>query len=134
MSMCNCSCRCNCALISLIAGVILGVVTAFLQITGTITVTVPFLWAAVGLAVVYLGILLLSTGCCRCDRGCLCTNIRLTLLGILGTALLGLILLAVGITATSVVSAILVGLLVLSLTLTLAGAACYVKSALGCGD
>ena len=134
MSNCSCSCRCNCALVGLIIGIVLGVVAAFLQITGTITVTTAFLWAALGLGAVYLGILLLSAGCFRCDCGCLCTNIQLTLLGILGTVLLAAILLAVGITATSVVSAILVGLLVASLTVTFTGAACYVRSALGCGE
>ena len=132
--MCNCSCRCRCTLAAVIAGVILGVVAAFLQITGAITVTTAFLWVAFGIAVGYLALLLASAACRRCDMGCLCANLGLTLLGILGTALLSVILLAVGITATSVVSAIAVGLLVLSLTVTLGGAACYVRAALGCGE
>lgn len=131
---CNCTCRCNCALLSLIIGAVLGVLAAFTQITGGLTFPVAFLWSAVGLAAVYLAVLLASVCCCRCDSPCLCTNLKLTLLGILGTALTGTILLVVGITATSVVSAILVGLLVLSLSVLLGGAACYVRSALGCGD
>ena len=131
---CNCTCRCSCALVTLIVGVILGVVAAFLQITGGLTIPTAFLWASVGAAAVYLAVLLRSICCCRCDSVCLCTNLKLTLLGILGSILLGVILLLVGITATSVVSAILVGLLVLSLTVLLGGAACYVRSALGCGD
>ena len=134
MSNCNCSCRCNRALVSLIVGAVLGVVTAFLQITGGLTIPTAFLWAAVGLAGVYLAVLLHSVCCCRCDCPCLCTNLKLTLLGILATIAVGAILLLVGITATSVVSAILVGLLVLSLSALLGGAACYVNSALGCGN
>ena len=51
---------------------------------------------------------------------------------VLGTVLLALVLLAVGITATSVVSAILVGLLVFFLWLTVAASACYVRCAADC--
>lgn len=134
MTNCNCSCRCKCALAAVIAGVILGVIAAFLQITGTITVTTAFLWVGLGIGVGYLAVLLLGMGCCRCDVRCQCGNLELTLLGILATILLSVVQLAVGITATSVVSAILTGLLVLGLTLTFGGAACYVRSALGCGE
>ena len=46
--------------------------------------------------------------------------------------LLALILLAVGITATSVLSAVLVGVLVFFLWLTVAASACYVRCAADC--
>lgn len=58
MPLCNCSCRCSCTAVALIVSAILGVLAAFLQITGVITVTTAFLWVALGIAVVYLG--------CRC--------------------------------------------------------------------
>lgn len=131
---CNCSCRCKCAIVGLILGAILGVIAAFSLITGALTIPTAFLWAALGLGAVYLGLLLLRCCGCRCELGCLCANLNVLLLGILGTILTAAILLAFGITATSVVSAVLVGLLVLSITVTFTGAACYVRSVAGCGE
>lgn len=118
----------SCTLLAVIAAVIVGVVTAFLQITAVITVTPVLLWVAFGIAVVYLGILTAAavlagqsaTGSCR--RG----GLAAVLTGILGTALLAGILLAAGIVATSVFSAILVGLLAAFFTLMLTGAACLI--------
>ena len=43
MQTCNCQFRCSCVIAAVIASVILGVVAAFLQITGAITVTPAFL-------------------------------------------------------------------------------------------
>lgn len=130
----NCNCKCNCAVLALIASVIIGVLTAFFQITGLITVTTAFLWVALGIAVVYLGVLVLSTALARrCDTGiCKCPTLSLLLAGILGAILLAVILLAFGIVATSVVSAILVGLLLFFLSLLLTGTACLVKVLAGC--
>lgn len=134
MTNCNCCNRCYCALAAGIAGVVLGVIAAFLQITGAITVTTAFLWVALGIATGFLGVLLLGLCCRRCDLDCQCRHADITLGGILLTALVSVILLAVGITATSVLSAVLVGLLVLGLTLIYAGSACYVRAAIGCGN
>ena len=134
MTLCNC--KCSCSLFSALAGVILGVIAAFLQITGTITVTPTFLWVLSGIAVAYLGILVLASAaleqCSRC--GCICASLEAVLAGALGTILFAAILLAVGIVATSVVSAILVGLLVAALALTIGGTACYVRCLADCGD
>ena len=133
MPLCNCNCRCGCTGAGLIASAILGVLTAFLQITGVITVTTAFLWVAFGIAVVYLGVLVLAaSGCCAEGSPCRCAALSVLLAGILGTILLSLILLAVGIVATSVVSAILVGLLLFFLFLALISAACYVRNLAGC--
>ena len=60
MSMCCCETKCRCILLSLVAGVILGVVAAFLQITGMITVTPAFLWVVLGIAVVYLAVFVIA--------------------------------------------------------------------------
>ena len=138
MSLFNCSCTCrrDCALYAVIAALILGVVAAFLQITAVITVTTAFLWVALGIGVVYLGILLVTTALnhrTEC-KPCLCPTLRTVLAGILGTILFSTVLLAVGIVATSVVSAILVGLLVAGLALTIGGTACFVKCLAGCDD
>ena len=134
MPLCNCNCRCSCTVAALIVSAILGVLAAFLLITGIITVTPVFLWVALGIAVVYLGVQALAAALADCpDRNvCRCSALNALLAGVLGTALLSLILLAVGIVATSVVSAILVGLLVFFLGLTLIGTACYVRTLAGC--
>ena len=54
MPLCHCNCRCSCTVAALIVSAILGVLAAFLQITGVITATPVFLWVALGIAVVYL--------------------------------------------------------------------------------
>lgn len=128
----RCGCRRDCVLIAVVAALLLGVVAAFLQITGVITVAPAFLWAAVGLAAVYLGVLLVTTQYRYEGRSCACRAVRTALAGILGTVLLGVILLAVGIVATSVVSAILVGILTAFLTLIFAGTACLILCQTDC--
>ena len=135
MLNCNCQCRCNCMLGAIVASVILGIVTAFLHITGIVTATTIFLWVALGISVIYLAILLLKTGTCLNEVcACLCPTINALLVGILGSVLLSVILFAIGITATSVLSAILVGLLVLFQSLIFTSTACFIRTSLGCGD
>ncbi len=134
MSLFGCNCRCRCTFAALIAAVIIGVVAAFLQITGVITVTAAFLWVVLGIAVVYLGILLLSAFLARRERSeCLCGSLNTVLIGILGSILFAIVLLAVGVVATSVVSAILVGVLLFFFTLAVTGTACLVRELSGCG-
>ena len=129
--MCNCNCRWSCTLLAVISAAILGVVAAFLFISGTIAVTTAFLWVALGIGIVYLAGLV-STRRCAEPTGCLCRALDALLAGVLGTILLALVLLAVGIVATSVLSAVLVGVLVFFLWLTVASAACYVRCAADC--
>lgn len=131
MSLCNCNCRCNCSVAALVVSALIGIIGAFLQITGVITLTTAFLWVAFGIAAGLLGILVLSVRC-RADT-CTCSALGALLAGILATILVAAILLAVGITATSVISAILVGLLLFSLGLIFTSAACYVRQVSGCG-
>ena len=131
MNVCNL--KCSCTVLALVAAAIIGVVAAFLQITGVITVAPVFLWVALGIAVVYLGVLVATAGRGR-DGGCVCRTLGTLLAGILGTALFAVVLLAVGIVATSVVSAILVGVLVFFLVLTIAGSACYVRCLADCAQ
>ena len=134
MSLFDCNCKCRCAAAAVIAGIIVGILAAFLQITGTITVTAVFLWVTFGIAVVYLAVLEVAAALARRGEACACrcTALNVVLAGILGTILLAVVLLAVGIVATSVVSAILVGLLLLFLTLVFAGTACIVRSLTDC--
>lgn len=136
MSLTNCNFRFTCTFLSLVAAIILGIVTAFAQITGVITVTTVFLWVALGIAVVTLWTLVLGAALARISAstsGC-CTSVSGLLAGIQGSILLSSILLAVGIVATSLVSAILVGLLVFFLTLALTNTACYVRCLSSCGN
>lgn len=136
MGVNNCGCRRDCVIIGLILSAIVGVLTAFLQITGVITVSVPFLWVAFGIAVVYLAVLAAATTLTRRTDGggCVCRALNTLLVAILGTILLAVVLLAVGITATSVVSAILVGLLLFFLALTFTGTACLIRCYTDCGE
>lgn len=132
MSLFGCNSRCSCTGAAVIASAIVGVLAAFLQITGVITVTSVFLWVAFGIAVAYLGVLAVSVSRCQEQSPCRCTALNALLVGLLGTILLALILLSVGIVATSVISAILVGLLLFFLALAFGSAACYVRAATRC--
>ena len=135
MALFSCGCRRSCVTAALIVSAIIGVLTAFLQITAVITVAPVFLWVALGIAVVYLGVLELATARVgRTELGGCCRALNAVLAGILGTALLAVILLAVGIVATSVVSAILVGLLLFFLSLTLTAMACFIRCITDCED
>lgn len=133
---CNCQCKCGCTVGAIIVSVIIGVITAFLQIAAVITVAPVFLWITFGIAVVYLGVLAVTAALtCRCEaRRCECSTLTTVLAGILGTIAFSVILLAVGIVATSIVSAIFAGLLLLFFTLTLTGTACFIRSIIGCDE
>ena len=123
------SCRPDCTLIAIVFSLILGIITAFLRITAAITLTPAFLWVLLGIAVVYLAVLLAVTGLtvnadCRGVR----TAINTILAGILGTVLFAVILLAITFAATSVIGAIIVGLLLFFFSLTITATACLVKA------
>lgn len=135
MSIFGCRCKCNCLLAAAIVSVIVGVVSAFLQIMGMITVTPAFLWVVLGIAVVYLGVLLVAAALTGAEEtaGCLCPALNGLLVGILGAALFAVVLLGIGIVATSVLSAVLVGLLLFFFSFTLSTAACLVRSLAACG-
>lgn len=134
MSLFCCDNKPSCISLAVIASAILGVIAAFLRITAVITVTPAFLWVALGIAIGYLAVLLATTGCCQASTFCRCRGGALTaiLVGILGTALTSVILLAITFVATSIIGAILVGLLVLFLSLIVTATACLVSRC--CGD
>ena len=133
MTFCSCCCKRDCSLAAVIVSAILGVVAAFLQISGTIAVAPVFLWVVLGIAVVYLGVLVVAAAVRRGEqRSCLCPALSAVLAGILGSVLFSLVLLAVGITATSILSAVLVGLTVAFLALVITGTACLVRCLADC--
>ena len=128
MTICCCNSRQNCVGLAVVISAILGVIAAFLRITAVITVTPAFLWVVLGIAVVYLAVLLATTGNGHGATNCRCGSALTALLaGILGAALISVILLGVTFAATSIVGAILVGLLILSLSLIVSASACVVN-------
>lgn len=133
MALFNCCCKNNCTAAAVVVSAILGVLAAFLQITGVITVATAFLWVVFGVAAVYLAVLLFGAVFSRHHgQRCTCSALNTLLSGVLGSILFALVLLAVGIVATSVVNAILVGLLVGFFALTVTGSACYVRCLTDC--
>lgn len=136
MFLFNCDNRCRCTAVAVIVGAIAGVVAAFLQITAVITVTPVFLLVALGAAALLLGLLVAVSAAFRnCERcSSLCRIVNTLLVGILGTILFAVILLATGIVATSILSAILVGLVVFFGVLTLVDTACLVRCLFSCGS
>ena len=131
MSNCDCPCRNTCTTIAVIVSAAVGIIAAFLRITAAITVTPAFLWTVFGIAVVYLGVVLVtaaSVNCCDNKKPCcLETTITVLLGAIIATALFDVVLLGVEFAATSIVGAILTGLLLLSFFLTLTETACIVR-------
>lgn len=135
--MINCYFRNVCNRITVIAGVIIGIIAAILTFTATIVITPAFLWVALGVAVAYLAILLLAGAISKDGTFCRCANegLSVALAGILGSILTALILLGVGFAATSVLGAIITGILFFFLTLIFGGIACFVRcNVASCGD
>ena len=135
MSLTNCTCRFNCTLVSIVTAVVLGVVAAFALISGAVTVEPVFLWTALAIGILSLWVLVAATALVRrsAASGC-CDAVSGLLAGILGTILFSTILLAVGVVATSIVSAILLGILVFFLTLTFGDTACYIRCLSACDN
>lgn len=126
MTSMNCSCRPNCVWLTLLAGILIGIAALVLRLTAVITVTPAFLWAVLGVAVVYLPVALAIAG--RGGR-CLCNVAGVLVAGLLGTLFFGLLLLAVPFAATSVLGAIFTGLLLFFLTLPFGAIACAILCA-----
>ncbi len=136
MNNCSCSCRCDCTAVSVVASIIIGIIAGFLTISGIITLTPLFLWVVFGIAVVYLGVTALASAANNgfSLRTCVCTALSTLIIGILGTILFSLILLAVTFAATSVVGAIFAGLLLTFFSLLITSTACLVKLLSGCDN
>ncbi len=131
---CSC-CRPGCTVIALAASLIVGVITAFLRITAAITLTPVFLWVLLGIAVVYLAVVLVAGALSRneCGEG-LCGIITTLLAGILGTILLSIVLLAIEFVATSIIGAVLTGALLFFFSITVTSTACLVRCFFNCNE
>lgn len=125
---CNCSNRPSCTALAVIAAVVVGVLTAFLQISGVIAFSAVLIGGFLGIAVVYLAVVTVAAALARRAEGpdC-CQSLGAVLTGILGTIALAVVLLVVDIAAASVLGAILTGALLFFFTLTLAATACYAR-------
>ena len=132
MTTFTCGRRNNCTILAIIASAIIGVIAALLTITATITVTPAFLWVVFGIAVVYLAVLLMVTSFSGANCQAIRTAINTLLVGILGTVLFAVVLLAITFAATSVLGAIIVGLLLFFFALTITATACLVKAYTEC--
>ncbi len=129
------SCRPGCTVIAVVASLIIGIIAAFLRITAAIALTPAFLWVLLGISVVYLAVVLVSSA--LFNNGCydsLCSIITVLLTGILGTILLSIVLLAIEFAATSIIGAILTGALLFFFFLTLTSAGCLVRCFFNCND
>ncbi|MBR4296530.1 MAG: hypothetical protein IKT56_06835 [Clostridia bacterium] len=125
----NCNCRPSCITLSIIAAAIIGVIAAFLRLTGTITVTPAFLWVLFGVAIGYLAVTLIATALLGRSglRDCICSILPVLLAGILGTALTSVVLLGITFAATSIVGAIITGIALFAFSLTVITTACLAR-------
>ncbi len=129
------SCRPDCTVIAVVVSLIIGIIAAFLTITATVTLTSAFLWVILGISVVYLAASLISAALFRnecCDG--LCSIITTLLVGILGTILLSVVLLAIEFAATSVIGAVLTGALLFFFFLVVTSTACLVRCFFNCNN
>ncbi len=116
--------------------IVLGIVAAFLQFFGTITVGTTFIAAVLAAAVAYLAIALIVAGvsaCCTALAPCACPLLATQLLGSIGSVLLSAVLLAIGTTA-GIVGAILFGVLILAFALMLLSTATLAWQLSRCND
>lgn len=132
----SCSrCRPDCTVVGFVVSLVLGVVTAFLRITGEISLTSAFLWVLLGIAVLFLAVSLIAAAVFRED-GCnnLCSVLTPFLIGVIGTVILSVLLLAFEFAATSVIGAILTGSLLFFFFLTVTFAACLTRCIFNCAE
>lgn len=120
---CNSCCRPGCTAVAAIVAAIVGVLTAFLQISGVIAVSTALVGGFFAIAVAYLAVVTVATALAR-RAGC-CQSLGAVLAGILGTIGFAVVLLVVDIAAISVFGALLAGALLFFVTLMLGATACY---------
>ena len=136
MTIFNCECKRDCLLFSAIASIIIGIIVAFLRITGVITITPTVLIVAFGIAVLFLLATLIAATLWgqRICRPCAYTTISGVLTGALGAILLSVVLLAINFAATSIVGAIITGALAAFLAYVFSATACTVKCFVKCSE
>lgn len=130
MSNCCCKNRLSCTAGAVITAIAVGVITAFLKITGEITLSSAFLWVTLGVALVYLAVTVIAAAVSENGNTC-CASLTALIVGAIGTVLLSLLLLAVTFAATSFTGAFFDGLLLFFFVLMLGCTGCYVRCLCG---
>ena len=133
MSNSNYRSRIDCTGFAVVAGIIIGIITAFLRFSAVITVTPAFLWVVFGIAIVYLALAFLQRGnvCNGAAIGC-CASYTTFIIGVLGSILTALVLLAITFAATSVIGAIITGLLLFFFSLLILSTVCLLRCTSAC--
>lgn len=130
----SCNCSIGCTLKGIILSIILGVLASFLTITGIITLTDPFLWVVLGVSLVYLPVALIAAALNHTNTYCICRAIEAFLIGVIGSVITSLVLLAITFAVTSVVGAIISGLLILFFFLIITSTACLIRCIFACNN
>ncbi len=131
--MTNCSCRFSCTGVAAVISAIVGVVTALLTVTGTITVaplffTVAAATAAGALVLLFLAAVFGRFGCSCCIQN----SIAAVLIGVLGVLATTAVLTSVVFAATSILGAVITGLLLAFLSLIFVSYACLIRCLTDC--
>ena len=136
MTIFNCECKRDCLLFAAISSIVIGIIVAFLRITGVITITPILLIVAFGIAVLFLLATLIATALWgqRICATCVSATTSAVLVGILGTILLSIVLLAIPFVATSIIGAIITGALAAFFSYIFTATACTVKCFAKCGE
>lgn len=133
--MTNCSCRFSCTSVGVILSVIVGVVTALLTVTGTVTIAPVFFTVAAATAAGALIILFLAAVFGRFGCSCCVQNsIAAVLIGVLGVLATAAILTSVVFAATSILGAVVTGLLLAFLSLIFVSYACLIRCLTDCDN
>ena len=129
----SCGYKIDCTIISVMASIIVGIVTAIFRYTAIITITPVFLWVIFGIAAGFLLLAFVRPRTC-CANSCKRIPLLLAVIGALVTVLAAVILLAITFAATSVLGAIIGGIAVGAFALTLTAGACYTLKTEDCCD
>ncbi len=134
MEICGCKPKCECSVLSLIAGAVVGIITAFLSFSGILAVAPVILWVFFGVALVFLAVSLVAGAFAdRRDRaGCICNSLKTFFAGVFGTVLFSVVLLLIGAATAGILGAIITGLLFAFFTLTVTSVACVINELFGC--
>lgn len=139
---CNCNCNCNCGcnlsckaigiLLSIVFGVLAGILF-FFKALPCVTVSI---WVALAIAVIVLiaTIFAVFRSNSISDKVCLCRNISTLLVGVIGTIITAVVALALWLLPCSIFIATLIGLIAFFFVLTLSAVVCILLCLLDCND
>ena len=130
----SCKCNCTCLVIGIALSVIFGIIIGIIFYLGLVPLITTGIWIAFGVAVLALVFLLSSvlfTARVKVFK-CLCLSLGALLIGILGTILTAVGALSITLVTGSILIAILIGLGALFFGLVLAALTCIILCILDC--